>query len=96
MHKNLFLFSLFLYSYGLFSEIVIDPGEIFAIKVDDCPNIKTQRELFVAFEGNKYVILPAPFTNDELVINNYCLPIKVNKKILVNQELLLKIHRWLI
>jgi len=80
MHKNLFLFSLFLYSCSLFSEIVIDPGEIFAIKVDDCPNIQTQRELFVDFAGNKYAILPAPFTKDVLVINKYCLPIKVNKK----------------
>ena len=33
-----------LYSFKLFSEINIDPGEIFFIKVADCPEIKTRED----------------------------------------------------
>jgi hypothetical protein len=34
---------------NLFSEISIDPGEIFSIKVADCPDIKTRRRAFHKF-----------------------------------------------
>ena len=80
MYKNAFTCLLFLYSFNLFSEISIDPGEIFSIKVDDCPDIKTREELFINFEGIEYAILPAPFSKEELILNDYCFPIKVKKK----------------
>jgi murein DD-endopeptidase MepM/ murein hydrolase activator NlpD len=69
MYKNAFTCLLFLYSFNLLSEISIDPGEIFSIK-----------ELFIKFEGVEYAILPAPFTKEELILNDYCLPVKVRKK----------------
>ena len=80
MYKNAFTCLLFLYSFNLLSEISIDPGEIFSIKVDDCPDIKTREELFINFEGIEYAILPAPFSKKELTLSDYCLPVKVKKK----------------
>ena len=80
MYKNAFTCLLFLYSFNLFSERSIDPGEIFSIKVDDCPDIKTREELFINFEGIEYAILPAPFSKEELTLDDYCLPVKVKKK----------------
>ena len=80
MYKNAFTCLVFLYSFSLFSEINIDPGEIFFIKVADCPEIKTREELFINFEGIEYAILPAPFSKEELTLNDYCLPVKVKKK----------------
>jgi murein DD-endopeptidase MepM/ murein hydrolase activator NlpD len=80
MYKNAFTCLLFLYSFNLLSEISIDPGEIFSIKVVNCPDIRTRKELFINFEGVEYAILPAPFTKEELILNDYCLPVKVRKK----------------
>jgi hypothetical protein len=80
MYKNAFTFLLFLYAFNLFGEISIDPGEIFSIKVADCPDIRTREELFINFEGIEYVILPAPFSKKELTLSDYCLPVKVKKK----------------
>ena len=80
MYKNAFTCLLFLYSINLFSEISIDPGEIFFVKIADCPDIKTREELFINFEGIEYAILPAPFSKEELILNDYCFPIKVKKK----------------
>ena len=80
MYKNAFTFLVFLYSLNLFSEISIDPGEIFSIKVADCPDIKTREELFINSEGIEYAILPAPFSKKELTLSDYCLPVKVKKK----------------
>ena len=94
MNKNAFTCLVFLYSLNLFSEISIYPGEIFSIKVADCPDIKKREELFINFEGVEYAILPAPFSKKELTLSDYCLPVKVKRNNLVNQELLLKIHQW--
>jgi murein DD-endopeptidase MepM/ murein hydrolase activator NlpD len=80
MYKNAFTCLLFLYASNIFSEISIDPGEIFSIKVADCPDIKTKEELFINFEGIEYAILPAPFSKKELTLSDYCLPVKVKKK----------------
>ena len=71
MYKNAFTCLVFLYSFNLFSEINIDPGEIFSIKVADCPEIKTREELFINFEGVEYAILPAPFSKEELTPVSY-------------------------
>jgi hypothetical protein len=73
------LFTIFI-CINLFSEISIDPGEIFSIKVADCPDIRTREELFINFEGIEYAILPAPFSKKELTLSDYCLPVKVKKK----------------
>lgn len=80
MNKKGFIFFVLLFSCDIFSEINIDPGEIFAIKVVDCPNIKTKKELFIIYKGIEYAILSAPFSKNELIINKYCFPVKVERK----------------
>jgi hypothetical protein len=80
MIKKGFIFFVFLFSNDIFSEINIDPGEIFALKVTDCPSIKSKKELFIIFKGTEYAILSAPFSKNELIINKYCFPVKVEKK----------------
>ena len=80
MNKKGFIFFVLLFSCDIFSEINIDPGEIFAIKVVDCPNIKTKKELFIIYKGIEYAILSAPFSKNELTINKYCFPVKVERK----------------
>ena len=80
MNKKGFIFFVLLFSCDIFSEINIDPGEIFAFKVADCQSIKTKKELFIIYKGIEYAILSAPFSKDELIINKYCFPVKVEKK----------------
>ena len=42
MHYKGFLILIFLISSGLKSEIVVDPGEMVAIKISTCPDIKNK------------------------------------------------------
>ena len=80
MYKKIFVFCLCLSPFYLVGTFNVNPGEIFAIKVDDCPKIKADSELILNFEGSNYAILPAPYSKNETIINKYCLPIKINQK----------------
>ena len=77
----------FVLSPELKSELVVDPGEMIAIKTASCPDIKNKKVFFYVFNTIEYAIVPSPYTKDSKLINTYCIPIKVNKKNLVNQEL---------
>jgi murein DD-endopeptidase MepM/ murein hydrolase activator NlpD len=70
----------FVLSSELKSEIVVDPGEMIAIKTASCPDIKNKQVFFYTFNKIEYAIVPSPFTKNSKLINTYCVQIKVNKK----------------
>ena len=77
---KIFIFLVFVLSPELKSEIVVDPGEMIAIKTASCPDIKNKEVFFYVFNKIEYAIVPSPYTKDSKLINTYCVPIKVNKK----------------
>ena len=77
---KIFIFLFFVITPELKSEIVVDPGEIIAIKTASCPDIKNKQVFFYVFNKIEYAIVPSPFTKNSKLINAYCVPIKVNKK----------------
>ena len=80
MHNKAFLILIFLISSGLKSEIVVDPGEMIAIKISTCPDITNKEKFFYTFDNIEYAIIPSPFSKNSRVINSYCVPIKINEK----------------
>ena len=80
MHYKAFLLLIFFISSGLRSELVVDPGEMVAIKISTCPDIKNKEIFFYTFNNIEYAIIPSPFSKNSRVINSYCVPIKINKK----------------
>ena len=80
MHYKALLLLTFFISSELKSEIVIDPGEMVAIKISTCPDIKNKEIFFYTFNKIEYAIVPSPFSKNSKVINSYCVPIKINKK----------------
>ena len=80
MHYKVFLLLIFFISSELKSEIVVDPGEMVAIKISTCPDIKNKEIFFYTFNKIEYAIVPSPFSKNSKVINSYCVPIKINKK----------------
>jgi murein DD-endopeptidase MepM/ murein hydrolase activator NlpD len=80
MSYKAFLFLIFFISSELKSEIVVDPGEMVAIKITTCPEIKNKEIFFYTFNMTEYAIIPSPFSKNNKVINTYCVPIKINKK----------------
>ena len=79
MHYKGFLLLIFLITSGLKSEIVVDPGEMVAIKISTCPDIKNKEKFFYTFDNIEYAIIPSPFSKNSRVINSYCVPIKINE-----------------
>lgn len=77
---KIFIFLALVLSSELKSEIVVDPGEMIAIKTASCPGIKNKQVFFYVFNKIEYAIVPSPFTKNSKLINTYCVPIKVNKK----------------
>jgi murein DD-endopeptidase MepM/ murein hydrolase activator NlpD len=77
---KIFIFLVFVLSSELKSEIVVDPGEMIAIKTASCPDIKNKQVFFYTFNKIEYAIVPSPFTKNSKLINTYCVQIKVNKK----------------
>ena len=80
MHYKIFLILIFFISSGLKSEIVVDPGEMVAVKISTCPDIKNKEIFFYTFNNIEYAIIPSPFSKDSRVLSSYCVPIKINKK----------------
>ena len=80
MRYKAFIFFIFFISSELKSEIVVDPGEMVAIKISTCPDIKNKEIFFYTFNEIEYAIIPSPFSKNSKVINSYCVPIKINKK----------------
>jgi hypothetical protein len=77
---KIFIFLVFVLSSELKSEVVVDPGEMIAIKTASCPDIKNKQVFFYVFNKTEYAIVPSPYTKNSKLINTYCVPIKVNKK----------------
>ena len=71
---------IFFISLGLKSEIVVDPGEMVAIKLSTCPGIKKEKVFLYTFNKTEYAVIPSPFSKNSRLIDNYCVPIKINKK----------------
>jgi murein DD-endopeptidase MepM/ murein hydrolase activator NlpD len=71
---------IFFISLGLKSEIVVDPGEMVAIKLSTCPDIKKEKVFLYTFNKTEYAVVPSPFSKNSRLIDNYCVPIKINKK----------------
>ena len=80
MHYKAFLLFIIFISSGLKSEIVVDPGEMVAVKISTCPDIKNKEIFFYTYNNIEYAITPSPFSKDSRVLNSYCVPIKINKK----------------
>ena len=80
MHYKAFLLFIIFISSGLKSEIVVDPGEMVAVKISTCPDIKNKEIFFYTFNNIEYAIIPSPFSKDSRVLSSYCVPIKINKK----------------
>lgn len=80
MHYKAFLLFIIFISSGLKSEIVVDPGEMVAVKISTCPDIKNEEIFFYTFNNIEYAIIPSPFSKDSRVLSSYCVPIKINKK----------------
>src|SRR6056300_986044 len=80
MHYKAFLLLIFFISSELKSEIVVDPGEMFAIKISTCTDIKNKKIFFYTFNKIEYAIIPSPFSKNSRVIDSYCVPVKINKK----------------
>ena len=47
MHYKVFLILIFFISSELKSEMVVDPGEMVAIKISTCPDIKNKEIFFI-------------------------------------------------
>ena len=71
---------IFFISLGLKGEIVVDPGEMVAIKLSTCPEIKKEKVFLYTFNKTEYAVIPSPFSKNSRLIDNYCVPIKINKK----------------
>lgn len=80
MHYKAFLLFIIFISSGLKSEIVVDPGEMVAVKISTCPDIKNKEIFLYTFNNIEYAIIPSPFSKDSRVLSSYCVPIKINKK----------------
>ena len=80
MPYKVFIFIIFFISSGLKSEIVVDPGEIVAIKISTCPYLKNKDIFFYTLNKIDYAIVPSPFSKNNRVMSDYCVPIKINKK----------------
>ena len=80
MRFKAFIFFIFFISSGLKSEIVVDPGEMIAVKISTCPDLKNKEIFFYTFNNIEYAIIPSPFSKDSRVLSSYCVPIKINKK----------------
>lgn len=80
MHYKAFLLFIIFISSGLKSEIVVDPGEMVAVKISTCPDIKNKKIFFYTFNNIEYAIIPSPFSKDSRILSSYCVPIKINKK----------------
>ena len=80
MHYKAFLLFIIFISSGLKSEIVVDPGEMVAVKISTCPDIKNKEIFFYTYNNIEYGIIPSPFSKDSRVLSSYCVPIKINKK----------------
>jgi len=80
MRFKAFIFFIFFISSVLNSEIVVDPGEMIAVKISTCPDLKNKEIFFYTFNNIEYAIIPSPFSKNSRVISGYCAPIKVNKK----------------
>ena len=61
------------------AEINVEPGELFAIKLSDCPKLIKEDELFIEHNNTEYVILPASYTTKDIRLNQYCTPVRINK-----------------
>jgi len=71
---------IFFISFGLKGEIVVDPGEMVAIKLSTCPDIKKEKVFLYTFNKTEYAVIPSPFSKNSRLIDSYCVPIKINKK----------------
>ena len=80
MRFKAFIFFIFFISSGLKSEIVVDPGEMIAVKISTCPDLKNKEIFFYTFNNIEYAIIPSPFSKNSMVMSSYCVPIKINKK----------------
>ena len=80
MPYKVFILIIFFISSGLKSEIVVDPGEIVAIKLSTCPDLKNKDIFFYTLNKIDYAIVPSPFSKNNRVMSDYCVPIKINKK----------------
>ena len=80
MPYKVFILIIFFISSGLKSEIVVDPGEIVAIKISTCPDLKNKDIFFYTLNKIDYAIVPSPFSKNNRVMSDYCVPIKINKK----------------
>jgi len=80
MRFKALIFFIFFISSVLNSEIVVDPGEMIAVKISTCPDLKNKEIFFYTFNNIEYAIIPSPFSKNSRVINGYCAPIKINKK----------------
>jgi hypothetical protein len=87
MHYKAFLLFIIFISSGLKSEVVVDPGEMVAVKISTCPDIKNKEIFFYTFNNIEYAIIPSPFSKDSRVVNSYCVPIKINKKDFVESRI---------
>jgi murein DD-endopeptidase MepM/ murein hydrolase activator NlpD len=61
---KIFIFLFFVITPELKSEIVVDPGEMIAIKTASCPDIKNKQVFFYVFNKIEYAIVPSPFTKN--------------------------------
>ena len=80
MRFKVFILFIFFISSGLKSEIVVDPGEMIAVKISTCPDLKNKEIFFYTFNNIEYAIIPSPFSKNSRVMSGYCVPIKINKK----------------
>ena len=80
MHFKAFIFFIFFISSGLKSEVVVDPGEMIAVKISTCPDLKNKEIFFYTFNNIEYAIIPSPFSKNSGVMSGYCIPIKINNK----------------
>lgn len=78
-HKIIFYLVLIL-SINFKAEINVEPGELFAIKLSDCPKLTKEDELFIEHNNTEYVILPASYTTKDIRLNQYCTSVRINKK----------------
>jgi murein DD-endopeptidase MepM/ murein hydrolase activator NlpD len=80
MRYKAFIFFIFFISSELKSEIVIDPGEMVAVKISTCPDLKNKEIFFYTFNKIEYAIIPSPFSKNSRIMSGYSVPIKINKK----------------
>ena len=63
MHYKAFLLFIIFISSGLKSEIVVDPGEMVAVKISTCPDIKNKEIFFYTYNDIEYAITPVSETS---------------------------------